>query len=100
MPNLGDYVCVRSRDQGVVLGELESWHGRTASIKSPRQLWSWRGGNALTLIDAILLGPEAAACRMSRTLPGEIIMTETCGIYSVPPDKAQEFRDYPHDNGG
>lgn len=93
MPNNGDYVCVRSKDQGVVWGFLVWAAGNCCRLSEPRQQFSW-DRNALTLMDVVMSGPEKTGLHLS--IAGiEIDMTEVCGVYSVPPSLVEEFRTHP-----
>lgn len=93
MPQEGDYVCVRSRDQGVVWGTLVYMSGRECRIKEARQQFSWRG-NATTLFDVVMKGPAATSLRLSEVVP-EIDMTEVCGVILVPDERVDEFKNHP-----
>lgn len=93
MPKPNDYVCVRSKDQGVVWGILVWRSGRECCIREARQQYSW-SDNATTLFDVIKKGPKITNLRLSETIE-EIEMTEICGIMYVPPEMAEEFKNHP-----
>ena len=93
MPAPGEYVIVRSRDQGCVCGEYRSHHGREVVLSKARQIYSWEGGR-LTLIDfAVVPGP----CKLSREAPGEVVMLEACGIIPTTADVEAFLRAHPHE---
>jgi hypothetical protein len=93
MPNEGDYVCVRSRDQGVVWGTLSFLSGRHCRLVNARQQFSWRG-NATTLFDVVKKGPTATNLRLSETIE-EIDMTEVCGVIKVAEAMVEAFKNHP-----
>ena len=92
MPKIGDYVCVRSHNQGCVLGTLQSHFGRECTLTGARQIYNWRS-DALTLFDVVAKGPVKTQCRLSAA-NAEITMTEICGILSVPKGRTEEFQTY------
>lgn len=93
MPAEGDYVCVRSRNQGVVWGTLVFRSGDECRIRDARQQYSW-SGNATTLFDVVMKGPKATSLRLSEVVP-EIDMTEICGVILVPPELIKAFKTHP-----
>lgn len=86
MPAIGDYVVVRSREQGCMCGEYQ-WHsGREVCLANARQIYSW-DGKRLTLVDfAVVPG----SCKLSAVAPGEVLMLEACGIIPTTP-KVEAF---------
>lgn len=93
MPREGDYVCVRSRDQGVVFGTLAWRAGRECGLTGARQQFSW-GENATTLFDVLAKGPAATKTRLSEEIE-EIDMTEICGVLLVPKKWVKSFKTHP-----
>lgn len=93
MPEQGEYVCVRSRDQGVVFGHYLGGFGRHAIIGEARQQHLWEQ-SALTLFDLVEVGPVKAKCRLSRTRE-KVEMTEVCGFIPVPLDMVEAFKKHP-----
>lgn len=90
MPSVGQFVIVRSRDQGCVCGEYQSHVGREVTLCNARQIYSW-SDNRLTLFDfAVVPG----TCRLSRVLPGEVVMLEACGIIPTTPDVEKALRNH------
>jgi len=83
MPNIGQYVIVRSRDQGCVCGEYRGHASREVTLTQARQIYSW-SGERLTLFDVAVV-PDII--RISRTIEddGGIVMLEACGIIPVTP---------------
>jgi len=75
MPDIGQYVIVRSRDQGCVCGEYQGHVGREVTLRKARQIYRW-SGNRLTLFDvasvpgSLQVSAEVAEC----------VMLEACGI--------------------
>jgi hypothetical protein len=94
MPQEGDYVCVRSRDQGVVWGTLVYVVGRECRLRDARQQHSWGGGKCLTLFDVVMKGPEVAHVKLSETVE-EIDMQEICGVILVPKKWIKAFKEHP-----
>ncbi len=72
-----DYVIVRSRDQGVMCGFLQSIDGRQVVITEARQIWRWEG-KALCLPDIAAHGIRGTA-RLSVPVP-EVTFLEACGV--------------------
>lgn len=93
MPVEGDYVCVRSDNQGVVWGTLVCRSGNECRLKEARQQYSW-GENATTLFDVVVKGPRITKLRLSEVVP-EIDMTEICGVILVPQELIKEFKSHP-----
>jgi hypothetical protein len=88
---IGQYVIVRSRDQGVVAGYLEAAEGRLARVREPRQLYRW--ASTFVLIELASYGPRSETeQRYSRPGLEPLIMTETCGILPCHPDAAEKIR--------
>lgn len=88
MPAHGDYVIVRSRDQGCLCGEYRGHSGREVTLSKARQIWNW-SGERLTLIDVSVAPGE---CRLSREAAGEVILLEACGIIPTTPEVEQFLR--------
>ncbi len=91
MPAPGQYVIVRSRDQGCVCGEYRSHHGREVVLSKARQLFSWEGAR-LTLFDFAMIPGQ---WRLSREAPGEVVMLEASGITPTTPDIETFLRAHP-----
>lgn len=90
MPKKGDYVIVRSRDQGCMCGEYQTHQGREVVLRNARQIFSWSQGR-LTLVDFSVVPGE---CRLSRASSGEVVMLEACGIINVTPEMEQFLRSH------
>ena len=87
----GDYVIVRSRDQGVMCGYLKAIDGRQVTITQARQIWSW-STKALALPDLALHGVRGTA-RMSAPAP-EVIFLEACGVLRCTEAAAKSLSTY------
>jgi hypothetical protein len=75
MPDIGQYVIVRSRDQGCVCGEYRGHVGREVTLTQARQIFRW-SGNRLTLFDvAAVPGSVQVSAEVA-----ECVMLEACGI--------------------
>lgn len=72
------YVIVRSRDQGVMSGYLESVQGQTVTLLRARQLWQWQSKFVLT--DLAESGPVESGCQFSAEMSQPVVMLEACGI--------------------
>jgi hypothetical protein len=84
VPETGQYVVVRTREQGCMCGEYQ-WHtGREVCLAKARQIYSW-SGKRLTLVDFAAVPGE---CRLSVEAPGEVLLLEACGI--IPTTKEVE----------
>jgi hypothetical protein len=93
MPQEGDYVCVRSDQQGVVWGTLVWRVGRECRIKNARQQYQWQSG-AMTLFDLVSTDPAKTGLKLSHEVE-EIDMTEVCGVILVPKSMVQHFKSHP-----
>lgn len=94
MPAFGDYVIVRSRDQGCMLGTYFGGSGRHVILTDARQIYSW-GSNRLTLVDLARRGPQGAGLRVSvSTESDQVEMLEACGIISVAKDQVEAFKSH------
>lgn len=94
MPAFGDYVIVRSREQGCMLGTYAGGSGRHVILSDARQIYSW-GGNRLTLVDLARRGPEGALLRLSvSTESGQVEMLEACGILPVAAAHVEAFKSH------
>lgn len=84
MPNIGQFVIVRSRDQGCVCGEYQGHVGREVTLFNARQIFRWNG-KRLTLFDVATVPGEL---QISETVtdPAGVTMLEACGIVPVTPD--------------
>ena len=74
-----DYAIVRSRNQGVMCGYVESIEGQTVKLHQARQIW--RYDSRFVLVDVAEFGmryPEKA--KMSTAMSQPCIMTEACGV--------------------
>lgn len=92
---IGDYVCVRSRDQGVVWGVFAGNYGREVTLTDARQQHGW-GSKALSLFALIIKGPGGTGLRLDHPV-AEILMLEACGVIFVAPDVAEQIRAWPVD---
>jgi hypothetical protein len=87
MSKAGDYVLVRSREQGVMCGEYV-WHsGREVHLRNARQIWSW-SGQRMTLVDVSVV--PSGEMKISRASAGDVVMLEACGII-VPSSEVAEW---------
>lgn len=81
MPEMNQYIIVRSRDQGCVAGEYRGHAGREVTLANARQIWAWNGNDRISLIDVAVVPGN---CRLSR-ITDEVVMLEACGMISVTP---------------
>ena len=73
------YAIVRSRDQGVMAGFVESVEGRQVTLLRARQLWRWSSRFVLT--DLAEFGPtDKWECKFSCEASQPTVMLEACGI--------------------
>ena len=92
----GDYVCVRSRDQGVVWGTFGGNAGREVALTDARQQHSW-SSKSLSLFRLAAKGPAGSGLRLDMQV-SEILMLEACGVILVLPAVAALFRTWPVDS--
>lgn len=90
MPAENEYVCVRSRDQGVVWGFYQWGSGRTAKINEARQQRRWEE-NAMTLFELVQTDPKKTKIQLSDPVEW-IEMTEICGFIKIPDNMVEKFR--------
>jgi hypothetical protein len=83
----GEYVVVRSRNQGCVCGFYQGHSGTEVTLTEARQIYSW-SGNRLTLFDVC---EEVGEVRLSAPV-AEITMTEACGIITPAPEVAKHLQ--------
>jgi hypothetical protein len=76
-------VIVRSREQGVVYGELVKYHGREVHVKNARQMWSWTAAKGGTLLDCANYGVSKGKFSITQA---NLIMLEACAIIDVSPN--------------
>jgi hypothetical protein len=85
---LGEFVIVRSRDQGVVCGVLDTLVGRVAVLTDARQIHSWSDG-ANTLFEMSLRGCGTA--RISEPVK-RVMVHEVCGVLQCEPEAEMNLR--------
>jgi prophage tail gpP-like protein len=74
-----DYCIVRSRDQGVMCGYVESINGRTVKLHQARQIW--RYDSTFVLVDVAEHGMRnASKAQMSVAASQPVYMLEACGV--------------------
>jgi hypothetical protein len=74
-----DYCIVRSRNQGVVCGYVESFEGQTVKLHAARQMWRW--DSTFVLQDIANNGPRnAGKCKFSEATEHPLYMLEACAI--------------------
>lgn len=74
-----DYCIIRSRDQGVMCGYVESIEGRTVKLHQARQIW--RYDSTFVLVDIAEHGmrnPDKAQLSVAASNP--VYMLEACGV--------------------
>lgn len=75
---IGEFVIVRSRDQGVMVGELIAVSGTAVELNKPRQLYGWQDG-ANTLCEVSVNGVGFAS--ISEPSAGRVLILNACGVY-------------------
>jgi hypothetical protein len=90
---IGKFVIVRSRDQGVVCGILETLAlggaQAVATLRDARQIHGWRSGEIKTLFEASLRGFDIA--RISEAVE-EMILIGACGVLPCTPEAEENLR--------
>lgn len=87
------YAIVRSRDQGVMAGYVQSIDGRRVTLLRARQLWGWR--SSFTLVDAAEKGVMADGCKFSCEASEPVDMLEACGVLRCSSIGEQQIRAVP-----
>ena len=94
MNNSMGYCIVRSHDQGVMCGFVESINGRTVILHEARQIWKY--DSWFVLADVAELGmrdPSKAMLSVAMSKP--MIMLEACGIYVCSNYAKEQLRNIP-----
>lgn len=74
-----DYCIVRSLEQGVVCGYVESINGRTVKLHQARQMWKW--DSSFVLQDIAEKGVRNPYnCKFSVAMSQPMYMLEACGV--------------------
>lgn len=74
-----EYAIVRSRNQGVMCGYVESINGQTVKLHFARQIW--RYDSTFVLVDIAEHGMrDKSKAMLSTALSRPAIMTEACGV--------------------
>ena len=85
------YAIVRSRNQGVMSGYVESVNGQTVVLKRGRQIW--RYDSRFVLTDMAEYGVRnASECKFSCELSQDTVMLEACGILFCTEKAGQSIR--------
>jgi len=73
------YAVVRSRDQGVMAGYVESINGQAVVLKKARQIWSYN--SKFVLVELAEYGiNDPDGCKFSCEASQDVIMLEACGV--------------------
>lgn len=75
-------VIIRSRDAGVVYGELVSIDGPNITVTNGRQLWKWKAAKGHTLVDVAEYGVDAKGCKFSPA-SATITVFNACALLDV-----------------
>ena len=89
-----DYCIVRSREQGVMCGYVESIDGRTVKLHQARQIWKY--GSSFVLPDIAEKGmryPDKAMLSVAMSQP--CYMLEACGVLTCTKTAAQQLINIP-----
>ena len=85
-----DYCIIRSREQGVMCGYVESYAGRTVILHQARQIW--RYDSTFVLPDIAEHGMrDAKKAQMSKAMTQPMIMLEACGILTCTKKAAEQL---------
>ena len=83
-----EYCIVRSRDQGVMCGYVESIMGRTVKLHQARQIWRYDSTFVLPdIAEHGMRNPDKAQLSVAMSQP--CFMLEACGVLTCT-DKAAE----------
>lgn len=86
-----DYCIVRSRDQGVMCGFVESIEGRQVKLHQARQIWKY--DSTFVLVDVAEHGmrnPDKAMLSVAASQP--VIMLEACGVLTCTEKAAEQLQ--------
>ncbi len=73
------YAVVRSRNQGVMCGYVESIDGQCVVLHAARQIWKYN--SKFILVEVAEFGMEDdSESKLSVAMSGKCVMTEACGI--------------------
>lgn len=86
-------VIVRSRDQGVIFGELVSYDpaSATVTVGNARQMWRWFAKSGGTLLDCAEHGVDNSRSKFSAPV-SSLIVFGACGIIDVSAAAAESLR--------
>lgn len=88
---IGDYVIVRCHDAGVHAGILESYEGRSVTLKESKRLWYFKCKKGHSLSGVALHGITGES-----KIAGElksIILTDACEIIPCEKESERSIRD-------
>ncbi len=86
-----NYCIVRSREQGVMCGYVESVNGRTVRLQQARQMW--RYDSRFVLPDIAEFGVRNATdCKFSTAMSQTATMLEACGILTCTKKGAESLQ--------
>jgi hypothetical protein len=89
-----DYCIVRSRDQGVMCGYVESIDGRAVKLHQARQIW--RYDSTFVLVDVAEHGMrDQSKAQMSVALSNPTVMLEACGVMTCSAKSAEQLISIP-----
>jgi hypothetical protein len=72
-------VIVRSRDAGVLFGNLAATEGNTIHLENAVQMWRWKAAKGGTLLDCAQYGVDASGCKFSEA-KGRITIFNACAL--------------------
>jgi hypothetical protein len=85
-----DYCIVRSREQGVMCGFVESINGRTVKLHQARQIW--RYDSYFVLPDIAEKGMrDVSKCKLSAAMSQPAYMLEACGVLTCTEKAAEQL---------
>ena len=86
----GRVVIVRSRDQGVMFGNLQGVEGASVSLTNAVQMWRWKAAKGGTLVDCATFGVDASKCKFSEGGTATTILN-ACAILDCTEDGAKSL---------
>lgn len=85
-----DYCIIRSRDQGVMCGYVESINGRTVKLHQARQIW--RYDSTFVLVDIAEHGMrDPGKSQLSVAASQPVYMLEACGVLTCTQKAAEQL---------
>ena len=85
-----EYCIVRSREQGVMCGYVESIEGRAVKLHQARQIWKYDSTFVLAdIAEHGMRNPDVSMLSVAMSQP--MYMLEVCGVYTCTKKAAEQL---------